>query len=91
MLTMDVELTVPCPHCGGTSRRKLFPMEVQTLNAMRSSWTTTEDILARIKSPVSPTALCNRLIALRKLGLVESRPMTGRRNEWRVAASSRSD
>ncbi len=86
---------VTCKHCAGTGKRELTVTERQTVEAVGKAWRSVGDIQLRLDRiqgyTTMQTALCNRLVALEKLGIVERRPVSGRVNEWRAvppAASS---
>jgi DNA-binding HxlR family transcriptional regulator len=74
---------VPCEHCAGTGRRELHGQEQLTLAAVGTDWTDTGDINRAI--PIARSALCNRLVHLVALGLIERRldPTSARRAQWR--------
>lgn len=82
---------VECRHCAGTGRRVLTVVESQTVEAVGKAWRSVGDIQLRLDRiqgyTTMTTALCNRLVALEKLGMVERRPVTGRVNEWRQVQS----
>lgn len=86
---MTAELTVPCERCRSTGHRELTKLELDTLVAVGDTWSTTSDIRARLAVNQwwpSPTALCNRLVALLDAGLVERRAPDSKHFEWRCVA-----
>jgi len=79
---------VRCEHCGGCGQRHLTEVEENTVDACGVDWSTTGQISARLVSfqgyLTSGPALCNRLVDLLKLGLVERKQIDGKSNAWRA-------
>lgn len=77
-----------CKCCNGTGRRELTSVERNTIQAVGSSWSTTDQIARRLWDiqgyAIKGPAVCNRLVDLETLGLVERRPASGKHNEWRA-------
>lgn len=78
-----------CECCGGTGFRELTQTEQITALAVSSTWSSTFDILERLNrvqttGKLSMPALCNRLVRLVDLGIVERRRVTRREYEWRL-------
>lgn len=88
---MVVMTCVRCETCSGSGERKLSVTELDTYNAVGPDWCTAAEIGKRIRYPrnIPHPALCNRLVRLERLGLVERRPLTGKVYEWRIKAQSR--
>lgn len=82
-------IRVHCKECGGTGKRRLTTVEQHTLEAVGRLWRTTHDIAHRVFEisgyRIKGPALCNRLVDLEALGLVERRPTSGKSYEWRQA------
>jgi hypothetical protein len=81
-----MKCTAKCESCNGTGRRALTSTEERTLAAVGAVWVLTELIAFRLPG-VKRTAVCNRLVKLHALGLVERRdhPSHGKLVEWRRA------
>lgn len=80
---------VHCKACCGTGRRELTTVERSTIQAVGSSWSTTKQIALRLLDiqgyAITIPALCNRLVDLHRIGLVNRREVSGKQNEWRVS------
>lgn len=83
---------VECGQCGGSGYVRLRGGLLRTLNKLRNTKAplTTTDLLEK---GVNREAICNRLIALEELELVEKAGKRGRLFEWvaRNAKDNRSD
>jgi hypothetical protein len=90
MTRLPILLLLACEHCSGTGRRQLTDQERNTREAMSAAWSSTAEIRERLKRiqgyDTSPTALCNRLNYLAARGLVERKPINGKRHQWRQAS-----
>lgn len=77
-------IRVACEHCLGSGRRTLTTIERDTLAAVWDEWMLTAAVLRQLPG-VKLTALCNRLVKLRTIGLVERRENSsnGKLVEWR--------
>ena len=75
---------VACETCAGSGCRHLTDTEERTRAAVGTDWTLTSHVLRRLPG-VKATALCNRLVKLRSLGVVERRshPSNGKLVQWR--------
>lgn len=75
-----------CSYCCGTGEVTLSPVYQRTLDVISVDWQTATDIASRIPG-VKMSALCNRLVELKHLALVENRPHPqperGQRFQWR--------
>lgn len=80
---------VTCKCCNGTGKRDLTAVERSTIQAVGSEWSTTDQIARRLRDIQGYTtknpALCNRLVDLHALGLVQRRAASGKHSEWRAA------
>lgn len=78
---------VRCKACDGTGKRHLTDVESTTLEAVGPSWKSTARIAERVVEvagySIKGPALCNRLVDLESLGLVERRASSGKSFEWR--------
>lgn len=78
---------VQCEHCRGSGRRELTMVESDTLQAVGSTWSTTDQIALRLWDiqgyAIKGPALCNRLVDLHRIGLVQRRAASGKHNEWK--------
>ncbi len=79
---------ISCPHCNGAGRIHIeaySPALADVLLHVTSTWQSTATINSAVDDRIKPTAFVNRLQALARLGLVESRldPTNARRREWR--------
>ncbi len=82
-------IRVPCEACQGCGHRELTVVERDTIAAVSKTWSPTFAIRHRLKRvqgyETSNAALCNRLVDLLALGLVERRARDGKSFEWRAA------
>lgn len=80
---------VRCEACAGTGKRHLTSVESETLEAVGQFWKPTARIAERVFEisgyHIKGPALCNRLVDLEALGLIERRPTSGKSFEWRQA------
>lgn len=78
---------VHCESCDGIGQRLLTYTERVTLAVVDRDWQPTATIRARLARRPSPTAMCNRLVDLVRLGLAERRVSeeNHRVAEWRRA------
>lgn len=77
---------IHCRHCNGSGREPISDVLQETLGAVTREWATTETVHARLgREAVARTALCNRLVKLKQMGLAENRvrPENRREFEWR--------
>ncbi len=72
----------PCPCCGGTGSVELTGIYSDTLALLRRAGEATGAALARADGCKGP-AMCNRLAALERMGLAQSRRY-GRERLYRV-------
>lgn len=84
----DDAVKVACGKCGGTGQRPLTKVEAATIAVLTEEWQDTRDVQEKLsigRRPVKNTTLCNRLMRLLSLGLVERQdPETdGRMRQWR--------
>ena len=82
---------VHCKLCEGTGKRPLTPTERATLDTVADEWESTGAIAARQVKGVYRTMLCNRLVVLESIGVIESRrdPSVPREKLWRRAEALR--
>lgn len=80
---------VTCECCAGSGMRRLTQIENDTLSAVDVEWRTTAEIGKAIPKAHRPshTALCNRLVSLEEIGLVERSPRHRQSNRWRLCAT----
>lgn len=89
-------MSVTCEACRGTGQRALNQLEIDTLRAIGDGWATTTEImprLARVQGyKTSHTALCNRLVGMLEIALVERRraPPPAGGGAWSYAWRARS-
>lgn len=83
---------VACECCGGTGKRVLTEFEADTVAAVGAEWRRTPEIMGRLRLPqkIGGPALCNRLVRLEAMGLVERRPVNAKVIEWRAVPARRS-
>lgn len=78
------EPTVACECCHGIGERKLHPGEARTFDAVPARWTDTKEI-GRALAGIRHESLCNQLVRLLAVGLVDRRnhPTNARASQWR--------
>lgn len=76
---------VACECCDGTGKRPLHVGERRVLDAVPARWTATAEIERTIRPQPKRPALCNQLVRLVDLGLVERRESAtdARASQWR--------
>ncbi|RYX84215.1 hypothetical protein EON83_11000 [bacterium] len=85
-MTSESTLCVQCPQCRGTGEIPLPFHLKETLIYLREHGVRSTSQLHRALTPkaAGTSGMCNRLSALRELGLVEVAWADGKKNFWRA-------